>query len=236
MDWNEHLDRDGYAIVGNVLDDFEVARLEEALDRLQGSGTNLEREGQVYAVRNLLQEVPEVREAACSQPLLSLVQRVLGAGAFVVRGLFFDKTEKANWLVPWHQDLTIAVRAKTASPGYGPWTRKGGIAHVQPPVEVLKRMITLRLHLDESGADRGPLRVIPGSHASGRLGAEETRVWLERVGGKECWVDRGGVLMMRPLLLHASSPARVPKRRRVVHLEYAADPLPDGVEWFEAEA
>ena len=235
MDWTASFDRDGYAIVPNVVAGAEIERLSQALGKLQASSTALERDGQIYAVRNLLQQVPEIREFARSEPLLRLAREVLGDGAFVVRGLLFDKTPEANWLVPWHQDLTIAVKARIEADGYGPWTRKGDVPHVQPPVAVLERMVTLRVHLDESSADRGPLRVVPGSHASGRLGAEETREWLERIGPTECWVDRGGVLLMRPLLLHASSPAIMPKRRRVIHLEYAAEPLPNGVEWFEAE-
>jgi ectoine hydroxylase-related dioxygenase (phytanoyl-CoA dioxygenase family) len=96
-------------------------------------------------------------------------------------------------------------------------------------------MLTLRVHLDDSDAARGPLRVVPGSHAEGRLDAEATRRWLRRAEPRACLVPRGGVLAMRPLLLHASSPADTPGRRRVVHLEYAADPLPGGVEWFEPE-
>ena len=38
---------------------------------------------------------------------------------------------------------------------------------------------------------------------------------------------------MRPLLVHASSPATVPSRRRVVHLEFAAAELPSPLEWAE---
>jgi ectoine hydroxylase-related dioxygenase (phytanoyl-CoA dioxygenase family) len=163
------------------------------------------------------------------------VRTVPGPGAFVVRGLLFDKTPEANWPVPWHQDLTIAVKARCEAPGYGPWTVKGGVPHVRPPIDVLEGMLTLRVHLDDCDESRGPLRVLPGSHTRGRLDAEETRRWLDRVAPVSCLVPRGGVLLMRPLILHASSPAEVPLHRRVVHLEYAADRLPGNVEWFESE-
>ena len=105
---------------------------------------------------------------------------VLGPGSFVVRG-FFRQDPEANWPVPWHQDLTIAVKARIEAPGYGPWTVKGGVPHVRPPIAVLKAMLTLRVHLDDCDATQGPLRVLPGSHTRGRLDAGEIRGWLDRV-------------------------------------------------------
>lgn len=225
---------DGYALVPDVVAPEVVAGLIAAIDAKGSSPSTLERGGRTYAMRDLLREVPEARHLAESDPLLDLVRPVLGPGSFVVRGLLFDKTPEANWPVPWHQDLTIAVRSRVDAPGYGPWTVKGGVPHVRPPVEVLEKMLTLRVHLDDCDASRGPLRVLPGSHARGRLDAEQTRRWLDRVAPVACLVPRGGVLMIRPLILHASSPAEDPRHRRVVHLEYAAGRLPGDVEWFES--
>jgi ectoine hydroxylase-related dioxygenase (phytanoyl-CoA dioxygenase family) len=185
-------------------------------------------------MRDLLRAIPAVRRLAGSALVLDLVDSVLGPGSFAVRGLLFDKTMAANWSVPWHQDLTIAVRTRVDSPGFGPWNVKVGIPHVRPPVEVLQAMLTVRLHLDDCQAGQGPLRVLPGSHSGGKLGAEATRDWLERQSAVSCLVGKGGVVLMRPLLLHASSAATDPSRRRVIHLEYATRPLPGGVAWFEA--
>jgi ectoine hydroxylase-related dioxygenase (phytanoyl-CoA dioxygenase family) len=233
--WAAALERDGFAIVPDVLGSVAVSELAEAIERIRPGATALERGGRVYAMRDLLRAVPEARRLAESAAVLACVEPVLGRGAFVVRGLLFDKTPEANWMVPWHQDLTIAVRRRTAAPGFGTWTVKGGVPHVQPPVAVLERMLTVRVHLDDSGADQGPLRVVPGSHTRGRLGVEATRNWLVRVPAVACLVPRGAALLMRPLLLHASSAASAPGQRRVVHLEFAVDPLPGGVAWFEAE-
>jgi hypothetical protein len=36
---------------------------------------------------------------------------------------------------------------------------------------------------------------------------------------------------MCPLTLHASSPAQAASHRRVIHIEYACDNLPAGLEW-----
>jgi ectoine hydroxylase-related dioxygenase (phytanoyl-CoA dioxygenase family) len=208
----------GYSVVADVVSPETIEALDLAIDRAGDGEAILRREGTLYGMRDAFREVPEVARLARSERLLDLLCPILGAGAFPVRALLFDKTPGANWGVPWHQDLTIAVKARVETPGFGPWTVKAGIDHVRPPVSVLERMVTIRVHLDDSDGERGPLRVLPGSHRDGRLGAEETR---------------GGVVMIRPLLLHASSPADSPTRRRVVHLEYAAEPLTGGLEWFE---
>jgi len=133
--------------------------------------------------------------------------------------------------VAWHQDLTIAVRQAAEAPGFGPWSEKAGIPHVQPPPRVLERMLTVRVHLDDCGRDNGPVQVIPGSHAHGRLAADEIARWRDGREPVLCTSPRGGALVMRPLILHASSPATRPGHRRVVHLEFASDELSHGLEW-----
>jgi ectoine hydroxylase-related dioxygenase (phytanoyl-CoA dioxygenase family) len=185
----------------------------------------------LYALRQLMERSASVRELAASDAVRSLVEPILGSDAFPVQAIFFDKPPQANWKVPWHQDLTIPVREWIDVPGFGPWSVKAGVPHVQPPVDLLERMLIVRLHLDASTEENGPLRVIPGSHRHGRLPHSEIQHWQERGGETACLVPRSGALLMRPLLLHASSAARVPAHRRVIHLEYAADPLPGGLEW-----
>lgn len=229
----ENFERDGFAIVPGVIDPDAVAGLIAALSALVPGGSALGRGGRVYASRNLLADAPAVRALAGSVGVRGLVEPVLGPNAWAVRGLLFDKTPEANWMVPWHQDLTVAVKARVEAPGFGPWTVKTGVPHVQPPAGVLARMVSVRVHLDDCGSGCGPLRVIPGSHREGRLGVEPTRAWLERVAPVACPVPRGGALVMRPLILHASSASDDPGHRRVIHLEFAAHPLPSGVEWWE---
>ncbi len=229
----EAFDRTGFAIVPEVIDVPTVARLIDAIAALSPGGSTLDRGGRVYASRNLLDDSPPVRDLAESTEIRALVAPLLGPNAFAVRALLFDKTPEANWMVPWHQDLTVAVKARVDAPGYGPWTVKAGVPHVQPPVDVIQKMVSVRVHLDDCDARSGPLRVIPGSHRDGRLGVESTRLWLEREAPVSCPVPRGGALVMRPLILHASSASDDPGHRRVIHLEYAADPLPSGVHWRE---
>ena len=116
--------------------------------------------------------------------MLEIVRAILGPGAFVVRGLFFDKTLEANWNLPWHQDLTIAVQEREHVPGFGPWTVKAGIPHVHAPSELLERMVTIRLHLDDCDLENGPMRVLPGSHLAGKLDAAAIARWA--VESREC--------------------------------------------------
>jgi ectoine hydroxylase-related dioxygenase (phytanoyl-CoA dioxygenase family) len=222
------LAQQGFAIIPAVLPPETVDKLvEEIDDALKARASHSD-----HAMRHLIEVVPAVRKVAEEATIRALVKTVLGPSAFVVRSIFFDKTPDANWKVAWHQDLTIAVRQKIEVAGFTAWSVKDGVAHVQPPVEVLEQMLALRLHLDDCGPANGPLQVIPGSHKSGRLNARQISEWRDRQPAEICSVSRGGALLMRPLLLHASSPATEPKHRRVLHLEFAAGPLPCGLQWL----
>ena len=147
--------------------------------------------------------------------------------------MFFDKTVESNWRVPWHQDLTIAVARRIETEGFGPWSIKDGVVHVQPPLEILRKMAAVRLHLDACDENNGALRVIPGSHLGGELDAEG--IGAETGSGQTvtCELSKGGALVMRPLLLHASASAKSPSHRRVLHIEYVGDELPNGLEWYD---
>ena len=181
--------------------------------------------------RNILAESDAVRMLARAPAVRALAEWVLGPECFVVRGILFDKTPTTNWKVIWHQDLSIAVRERIDAPGFGPWSEKAGVAHVQPPAALLARMLAVRVHLDACTTDNGPVRVLPGSHLAGRLTADAIEHWKATTEPVTCVVARGGLLAFRPLLLHASSPARQPAHRRVVHFEFAAEPLPSGLSW-----
>ena len=216
----------GFAIVPAVLPKDTLETLERDLPTSSGGNGGL---------CNLLDR-PPIATLAVSTAVRGLIEPVLGHGAFPVRVILFDKTPVANWKVSWHQDLTIAVKERAEVAGYGPWTEKAGVVHVQPPLSILEQMVALRLHIDESGATNGPLKVLPGSHRAGRFRDAEIPVWRERIAEQVCLVPRGGALLMRPLLLHASSPAETPERRRVLHIEYANCALADGLEWRWGES
>lgn len=218
----------GYSVVPSGVTTEVVAELRAQVDPI------LARHAERGGVRDLFQHLPSLVPLAVG-PLRDLVAPTLGAGAVAVRALLFDKTPVANWKVTWHQDVTISVSEYADCLGWGPWSRKAGAWHVHPPAAVLDRMLTLRLHLDPCGPDNGPVRVIPGSHLGGRFSDSEVERVARSAAPVDCLVAEGGVLLMRPLILHASAPAAAPSHRRVIHIEYAsADPLPDGFNWAEA--
>ncbi len=177
---------------------------------------------------------PVVAALTRSPALLDLVRPHLASEPFAVRAIYFDKLPEANWLVPWHQDLTISLRARVEAPGFGPWSTKESVPHVQPPIELLERMLTVRLHLDDADDSNGALRVLPGTHRLGRLSAEQIRELRSRQAEVLCTVAAGDALLMRPLLLHASGRSTSPRHRRVLHIEYAAFQLPSGLQWYAA--
>lgn len=184
-----------------------------------------------HGLRGLLGKSPLYRSWLVSGG----AEHVVPPGYLPVRSILFDKPAGANWKVAWHQDLTLAVRDRHDVPGYGPWSVKEGVPHVQPPVEFLQRMITLRVHLDDTGEENGALRVIQGSHAQGRLTAAAIADWRSKGAERLCTAAAGEALLMKPLVLHASSPAVVPRHRRVIHLEFAPKGLlPEPLDWAEA--
>lgn len=164
----------------------------------------------------------------------SLIGRLLPEGMQPVRSILFDKTADNNWPVPWHQDLTIAVANQVAVEGYGPWSLKDGSPHVQPPTALLSRMLTVRLHLDETSFSNGALQVIPRSHHLGKLSSEQVRE-ESKADSITCECQSGDALIMSPLILHSSQRSQFPQRRRVLHFEFAyLEDLDSKLNWFEA--
>jgi ectoine hydroxylase-related dioxygenase (phytanoyl-CoA dioxygenase family) len=225
------LDRHGFALHDNAIPLVQLEPLIQAVEGRSELHHDAPRRRRTSSVRNLTRHLPRVADLAASVSVRNLVEPILGSAALLVRSILFDKHPGANWGVAWHQDLAIAVRERREVPGFGPWTIKGGLHHVLAPAEILGTMLTVRIHLDPCGEANGALRVLPGSHRYGRLSDAELEHLRESGTPWICELPAGGVLLMRPLLLHASSPAKQPIRRRVIHLEFAAHPLPGGLEW-----
>lgn len=221
----------GFCIEADVATPAEIAALTSAVAPTLGAS------GVRGGVRHVLRDIPEVRTLAESHGMRRIAEAAVGVGAYPVRGILFDKSPDANWKVMWHQDLTIAVRVRREVPGFGPWSEKDGAPHVQPPTDLLRAMVAVRMHLDDCTSENGPVRVLPGSHREGRLSAAQIDAWRQGVPEVECTVPAGGVLAFHSLLLHASSPARVPRHRRVIHIEYVGRSwreLPGDLQWQEA--
>lgn len=241
------LERDGWALLPGV---FPSAAMSTWASRLLGDFSkatgNLvrEREGGVYAARNILEVSPWIRAEWRVPALTEFVGNILGPRAGLVRGLYFDKPPNQSWALPWHKDLLIAIQPGAVQPpdpvqprlavpgGYSPPRLRAGVWHTEPPTTVLEGMLTLRIHLDAATRDNGPLEVLTGSHVTGkRLDTGTFRAETILCGG-------GDVLAMRPLLVHSSgrSTEGISLHRRIVHLEFTAEPtLPGGVLWHHFE-
>lgn len=139
----------------------------------------------------------------------------------------FQKSADANWLVVWHQDTALPLRHRRNVSGWGPWSVKDGVVYAHAPASALSRILALRVHLDDSAPDNGPLRVLPGTHVRGVLSDDVIHELARKEAVVECTVAQGSVVAMRPLLVHASSKCHSDRKRRVLHIEYAAGSLVD---------
>ena len=182
-------------------------------------------------IRNLEKKFRSIAQLAANASVLSIAASLLGKTPRLVRALFFDKTEKRNWFVAWHQDRTVTLNKRVEIDGWGSWTQKDGVHHVQPPRHVLDSMVTIRLHVDDADEERGCLSVIPKSHRLGILTQNEINRVVMNSRPEACVVSAGDAVIIHPLVLHSSAKSRNPDHRRVVHLEYSSYQLPLGVSW-----
>jgi len=219
-------EENGYYLVEKALDRNAVDALIKDLSVFENDLNN-------YGVRNLMSEVPHIRHLANSAPLLPIAKEILGENAKPVRSVFFDKVPDANWNVAWHQDTSIALKSKYEISGFGPWSEKQGVIHVEPPVEYLANTLTLRVHLDIADRETGVLRVIPATHLAGRIPSKEIMDIVGHSEVVECNANPGDILLMCPLLFHSSRKAVNPSHRRIIHIEYSAMNLPAPLEWYE---
>jgi hypothetical protein len=166
------------------------------------------------------------------RPIGAIAATVIGANAKPVRAILFDKSRETNWSLAWHQDRTICVKERREVPGFGPWTVKSGMIHVEPPFDLLTRMVTLRAHLDDVPKSNSPLLIAPGSHRFGRIPADKIDEVVRRCGTRACMANAGDVWLYATPILHASEAASVPASRRVLQVDFAAEALPHGLEWL----
>jgi hypothetical protein len=228
------IELDGFAILRGVFDSTQIDQIAAELSAaLSASAAAIRgKSGTLHAARNILTVWPAVATVWQVPALVGALAEVLGGDYGLVRVLYFDKPPGQSWALPWHKDMTIAVKDnRRPSRHFGKPTRKAGVPHVEAPEDLLNGMLTARVHLDSVTDENGPLKVLPGSHRFGKsLGDDDGAV------PQAIHVERGDVLLMRPLLVHASGKSQVPtkRHRRVLHLEFAAvRHLPDGFAWHD---
>jgi len=218
------LDGAGYALADLVLSDEQCDHISRSLPSVVGG-----RGG----VRNLISH-PTVVRILMHEALGRYLWSVVGRELVAVKATMFDKTSDSNWRMQWHQDRTIAVRERMNVAGYGPWSTKSGSLHVEPPAAILAQMLAVRIHLDLCDADNGPLRVVPGSHLLGKLEEAEVAEIVAEGTTAEIHASQGAIVLMRPLLIHASSPSLHATHRRVLHVELAPLESISPLQWHAA--
>jgi ectoine hydroxylase-related dioxygenase (phytanoyl-CoA dioxygenase family) len=216
LSWLEPIQKHGFAIIPELVRRQDIDGL---LEELNKANLPRSRAGMRHAMR-----LPAVAAIARDARLMEIAQETLGRDAFPFRATLFDKSPTANWLVVWHQDTALPLQEPHEALGWGPWSVKNGVTYAHAPESALGEVLALRLHLDDSTAENGPLRVLPGTHTLGVLTDEALHDLSTKILAIDCIVPRGGVLAMRPLIVHASSKSQSDAPRRVLHIEYASSP------------
>lgn len=227
----EKISSDGFAIIEKLFTDAEVDLLLQAVSKVDTSKSSFRKTKELFAIRQFLIEVPAAAELIFTPTLNSILSKLFGEDYFVVKSIYFDKPVHSNWFVAYHQDLTISVDKKIESPGFSSWTIKQNLFAVQPPIEILKNNFTIRIHLDDTNENNGALKVIAKSHLKGIYSSE--RIDLSNESETICTVKKGGIMIMKPLLLHASDKTINNNKRRVIHIEFSNTSLPAPLHWGE---
>jgi ectoine hydroxylase-related dioxygenase (phytanoyl-CoA dioxygenase family) len=215
----------GIAMAYGLFSSQELFQLDHAANHIEAIGRSK------GGGRNILSLMPNLLPIFKKPEIISLISNLVGEVSGLSEGIYLNKSEEANWLVAWHQDLFISVKNKVESVGYGPWSIKDAQPYVQPPVEVLNKSLWLRINLDDNGEDNGCLRVIPGSHEKGKLSEEDISQMQSNEMDVALPCKRGESILFRPLLLHKSAKSEKPKARRVFQVLYSGYAFQNGLEW-----
>lgn len=221
----------GFTVINTIFSDYEIRRIIEVIQNIDISKETFRKSEDLFAIRQFLKEIPGVQDLIFTENMKKVIREIFGNKYFVVKSIYFDKPETSNWYVAYHQDLTISVNQKMQLEGFGPWTTKQNQFAVQPPLDILKNIYTIRIHLDDTDENNGALKVVPGSHAKG-IYRPETIDWTIETE-EICNVESGGIMIMKPLLLHGSNRTTNGNRRRVIHIEFSDRQLPDKLNWSE---
>lgn len=221
----------GFAVINNVFSQKELDEIDVVLHNIDTSKENFRKSEDLFAIRQFLKEVPEIKNLIFNKNIQKIVKEIFGEKYFVVKSIYFDKPETSNWYVAYHQDLTISVDKKLELANFGPWTTKQNQFAVQPPLNVLENIYTIRIHLDDTDENNGALKVVPKSHAKG-IYRPETINWTVETE-EICKVEQGGIMIMKPLTLHGSNRTTNGKKRRVIHIEFSDIELPEVLQWSE---
>jgi hypothetical protein len=208
------IEEDGFGVFPELLLPPETRRL---IDDLDQSPLRRSKAGVRHALRH-----PSVAALARESRLLNIAQEILGAEARPFRATLFDKSPQANWLVVWHQDTALPLRNRHDTPGWGPWSVKDGVVYAHAPASVLRQILALRHPSRRFHCPQWAVEGLAGTHPEGVLSDNAIHEFAAQVEPTDCLVPQGGVLAIRPLLIHASSKSQSDGLRRVLHIKYSA--------------
>ncbi|MDR6560155.1 MULTISPECIES: phytanoyl-CoA dioxygenase family protein [unclassified Arcicella] len=225
------INNDGFAILDNVFSDEEINNLLSHIEQVGTIKDTFRKTKDLFAIRQFFKEVPDSVKIIFSAKLRQIITEIFDTDYFVVKSIYFDKPEDSNWFVAYHQDLTISVDKKVEIEGFDLWTNKQNQFAVHPPIDILEDNFTIRIHLDDTDEANGALKIVPTSHLKG-IYKPETIDWAVETE-TICSVKKGGIMFMKPLLLHASNRTTNNKKRRVLHIEFSRKSLPQNLNWSE---
>ncbi len=220
----------GFIVIDDIYTVDEIEKITQLIEEADQSNDAFRKTSDLFAIRKCLTEIPELLPVVFNKKVKEVINRLFGEGYFVSKSIYFDKPQESNWFVAWHRDLTISVDKKVQLRDFSKWTVKNNQFAVQPPLLVLQDNFTIRIHLDKTDKDNGALKVIPGSHLDKELAHSTTFTTEEET---VCNVNAGGIMIMRPLILHSSHRTTNNKRRRVLHIEFSRAFLPKEIKWSE---
>ncbi|TCN52586.1 phytanoyl-CoA dioxygenase [Flavobacterium circumlabens] len=235
MKYLSEINTEGFTIIENVYSDDEIEKIISLIENTtekKTENTTFRKSQDLFAIRQFHKEIPETLAFIFNKNLKNIIENTFGKGYFITKSIYFDKPEKSNWFVAYHQDLTISVDKKTEIENFENWTVKQNQFAVQPPAAILEKNFTIRIHMDKTTKENGALKVINNSHSKGIFRVENLEIENETI----CEVEKGGIMIMKPLLFHASNKTTNNERRRVIHIEFSNQQLPDGLDWSEKDS
>ncbi len=225
------LEKKGYSVLKGLYSETEICQILDCISNVQKDKDSFQKTKDLFAIRQLNNVIPKLNKVLFNPELTTLLSNFFDSEYFLTKAIYFDKPSESNWFVAYHQDLSISVDKKVDLDNYVNWTFKKGQYGVQPPIKILEDTVTIRIHLDHTDKNNGALKVIPKSHLKGiyRPDSIDWNTETEHI----CEVEKGGVMLMKPLTLHASNKTVNNKQRRVIHLEFCNHELTAPLNWLE---
>ena len=233
---SDQINSEGFAIINNIYSKNEIDKIIveiENVTKKDSENATFRKSKDLFAIRQFHKEIPKVLPFLLNKKLKEIIKLNFGEGYFITKSIYFDKPEESNWFVAYHQDLTISVDKKMEIENFENWTTKQNQYAVQPPKEILEKNFTIRIHIDKTTKENGALKVLRKSHKNGMVRTDNI-IFKEEIEAI-CEVEKGGIMIMKPLIFHASNKTTNNERRRVIHIEFSNQQLPNDLQWSEKQ-